>query len=156
LQHHYNKPFWCFGKVIERIGSVMYNVLLEDSKKLVRIHINQVDKSTFDHLSSSPINHPRNLNLPLDILLEDFGIKDNPEIQEIENEKSSESDVMETVELSSEEEDEVFESPVQPVQPVQPAPVLKPAPKPKKRQRSSKTSVGPVRRSDRIQSKKST
>lgn len=62
-----NKWSWTCGIVLERVGRVLYNVWINDSK-MIRSHINQLRSriSTVNH-SKNPTQHPR---LPLEILLQ--------------------------------------------------------------------------------------
>ncbi|XP_053686447.1 uncharacterized protein K02A2.6-like [Sabethes cyaneus] len=62
-----NQWHWTSGKILERVGHVMYNVLVND-RKLVRFHINQIrDYNTH----SEPVSKKRK-QLPLSILLDDW------------------------------------------------------------------------------------
>lgn len=73
IRHQNNKSHWEAGIVIEKIGNVMYNVLLNKSNKLVRVHTNQMRKIP------NPQTTEKSKDLPLYILLEDFKIKDTSE-----------------------------------------------------------------------------
>ena len=66
--------------MIERISGVMYNVLLEDSIRqgLIRSHINQMKSRTDSSMKTSP----RNSTLPVDIFLNEFGLKVNEPLTE--------------------------------------------------------------------------
>lgn len=75
LRHYGNKTNWKPGMVIERIGNVMYNVLLNDSGKLVRVHANQLRKIPNPEIPSSKEN---STSIPLNILLDDFQLSPNP------------------------------------------------------------------------------
>ncbi|XP_053699240.1 uncharacterized protein K02A2.6-like [Sabethes cyaneus] len=59
-----NQWHWTSGKILERVGHVMYNVLVND-RKLVRSHINQI-RDCNTHMSK------KHKQLPLSILLDDW------------------------------------------------------------------------------------
>lgn len=67
-----NKSYWVPGEIIERVGNVIYNTLIEvdDRHILVRAHTDQLRSRDFDdqHSTEQPAK------LPLDILLEEFQI----------------------------------------------------------------------------------
>lgn len=67
--HIRNERFWAEGRIIERKGSVTYNVFLDDSRRrgLIRSHTNQLRP----RYSGNP-SHER--DLPFQLLLEEFGI----------------------------------------------------------------------------------
>ncbi|XP_039447993.1 uncharacterized protein K02A2.6-like [Culex pipiens pallens] len=69
--HKRNDWYWEAGKVIERLGSVNYNVWLDGQRSgLIRSHINQLRPR---HESADSSARGRAVNLPLDILLGEFG-----------------------------------------------------------------------------------
>lgn len=63
-----NKWQWTSGKIIERSGQVLYNVLLDTQDRLVRSHANQL------RLRISSEAEQCNQQLPSDILLDTFDI----------------------------------------------------------------------------------
>ncbi|KXJ80988.1 hypothetical protein RP20_CCG022284 [Aedes albopictus] len=68
-----NKRHWALGKIIERKGSVTYNVFLDDERRrgLIRSHANQL-RPRYD---GNPVNPDENQeSLPVLMLLEEFGI----------------------------------------------------------------------------------
>lgn len=70
--HIRNDKYWAKGVVIERKGRVVYNVLLDDSRRrgLIRSHANQLR-------SRAAADEPEvqaKINLPLHVLLEEFGV----------------------------------------------------------------------------------
>lgn len=73
--HRRNTFEWIPAKVIERIGKVMYNVILEDYSRLVRAHCNQMRTRVVNSSSCENNNLKSNsYSLPLQILLEEFEI----------------------------------------------------------------------------------
>ena len=72
--HQANKAFWVPGKIISRIGSVMYAVQLTDPKwtKKARYHANQLRKRYGDDDQQQPT-----ISTPLDILISDFHMADD-------------------------------------------------------------------------------
>ncbi|XP_055606665.1 uncharacterized protein K02A2.6-like [Uranotaenia lowii] len=72
-QHRNNAWTWEAGRVIERVGHVLYNVWLTDGQNLVRSHCNQLRKRNSpdqpDQQQSSD-----SVRLPLDILLGSCGM----------------------------------------------------------------------------------
>lgn len=71
LQHINNKTIWCEGEIIERIGTVLYNVLLQNGK-LVRVHVNHMHKSIFEEPSQTT---NEDFQIPFQMLLTDFNIQ---------------------------------------------------------------------------------
>ncbi|KXJ74169.1 hypothetical protein RP20_CCG014257 [Aedes albopictus] len=76
---------WTPGKVIERIGSVMYNIWLPSKQNLVRSHCNQMRKryesEDNTQLSSTPIH----AQVPLAILLDSWGLRNTIPEPEVES-----------------------------------------------------------------------
>lgn len=73
--HRRNTFEWIPAKVIERIGKVMYNVILEDNSRLVRAHCNQMRTRVVNSSSSKNDNSKSDsYSLPLQILLDEFEI----------------------------------------------------------------------------------
>lgn len=68
--HIRNERYWAQGTVIEKKGSVVYNILLEDKRRrgLIRSHVNQLRRRTPDGEHQPTAEQP----LPLEILLEEF------------------------------------------------------------------------------------
>lgn len=72
-QYRGNKSFWTSGVIIERIGKVNYNVLL-DNNLLIRSHANQVKSNE----TSEEHQKPQRNSLPLDIILQEFNQEMTP------------------------------------------------------------------------------
>lgn len=72
--HHRNVTTWVPGKIIERKGSVNYNVLL-DNGRLIRSHTNQLRGRHLEtHLETSFEDVDADHQLPWTMLLEEFNI----------------------------------------------------------------------------------
>ncbi|XP_062711752.1 uncharacterized protein K02A2.6-like [Aedes albopictus] len=72
--HHRNVTTWVPGKIIERKGSVNYNVLL-DNGRLIRSHTNQLRGRHLEtHLENSFEDVDADHQLPWTMLLEEFNI----------------------------------------------------------------------------------
>jgi hypothetical protein len=69
--HHYNKTSWVPGRIVSRIGSVMYNVQLNNPNKVNRFHANQLRKRFYDD-RQQPTS-----DVPLNVLLDDFHLTDD-------------------------------------------------------------------------------
>lgn len=67
-----NKSHWVPGEIVEKIGNVTYNTLIEvdDRHILVRAHTDQLRSRESDQEN----NMERTSRLPIDILLEEFQI----------------------------------------------------------------------------------
>lgn len=77
---------WQPGKVIERIGSVMYNVWLSSKQNLIRSHCNQMRSRYESEGSARNISAPANTQVPLSILLDSWGLRST--ITDTEDESS--------------------------------------------------------------------
>ncbi|XP_053691507.1 uncharacterized protein LOC128740024 [Sabethes cyaneus] len=74
--HKRNDWYWEPGNVIERIGSVNYNVWLCGKRSgLIRSHVNQI-RPRYD--SANTEAEFLNKHLPLSVLLEEVGIRQQP------------------------------------------------------------------------------
>ncbi|XP_029709184.2 uncharacterized protein K02A2.6-like [Aedes albopictus] len=69
--HQANSWQWQAATVIERIGSVTYNVFLEDRQRLIRSHTNQLKHRAVD---SAPDPVPSQSSSPLSIFFDGFGL----------------------------------------------------------------------------------
>ncbi|KYN50233.1 Uncharacterized protein K02A2.6, partial [Cyphomyrmex costatus] len=68
--HTYNKWSWIPEEVVEKVGKVIYNVLVETRSHLVRAHANQIKlRAITDNDDSS---QQQELQLPLEILVNAF------------------------------------------------------------------------------------
>ncbi|XP_039450654.1 uncharacterized protein K02A2.6-like [Culex pipiens pallens] len=70
--HHGNEWSWVPGEVVERIGTVMYNVWLPDRQQLIRSHSNQLRKR---HGGADATEAESQPTIPLDLLINTWGIK---------------------------------------------------------------------------------
>lgn len=70
-----NKCTWQPGKVIERIGSVMYNIWLPSKQNLIRSHCNQM-RMRYEFEDSAQSSYtPEDMHVPLSILLDSWGLR---------------------------------------------------------------------------------
>lgn len=77
--HIQNKRYWAQGVIIEQKGNVVYNVLLQDSRRhgLIRSHTNQLRRRI-----SEPASDQENDDaLPLQVLLDEFALPSQPAIE---------------------------------------------------------------------------
>lgn len=77
----HNKRYWACGKIIEKKGSVTYNVLLDDERRsgLIRSHAYQLRR----RYGGNPTT-PEEEQLPVLMLLEEFGMYDEtPELDQL-------------------------------------------------------------------------
>lgn len=65
MRFYNNKRNWCNATIIEKVGNVLYNVLLQHNGKLIRAHSNQMRKIDCNL-------DGKHQNIPLNILLQDF------------------------------------------------------------------------------------
>ncbi|XP_055590876.1 uncharacterized protein K02A2.6-like [Uranotaenia lowii] len=73
--HSKNTWRWAAGIVLERVGRVMYNVWIEDSR-MCRIHVNQMrSRSSSDTLTPDVPVDSNDQMLPLDILLREHNLQ---------------------------------------------------------------------------------
>lgn len=63
--HRVNSWKWLPGTIIERVGKVMYNVLLEDGNRLIRSHCNQLRRRNDSAPTTTQIQSP--LSVFLDV-----------------------------------------------------------------------------------------
>ncbi|XP_055634141.1 uncharacterized protein K02A2.6-like [Toxorhynchites rutilus septentrionalis] len=93
---------WVPGKIIEKVGRVMFNVLTEN-RRLVRSHLNQLKSrasSGFDHVPEVSTS-PRQKQLPLNVLLDAWNISPiSDSSSEVTATTANASDVVRTPSLS--------------------------------------------------------
>lgn len=81
-----NKWTWEPGRVIERIGSVMYNIWLPSKQNLIRSHCNQLrTRHQSEESSSHQEGSSEDIQLPLSVLLDSWGLRNattGPEIEQ--------------------------------------------------------------------------
>lgn len=68
-----NRENWVPGKIIEKIGCVLYNVFLEKEHKIIRSHTNQLKPRKISNVSPLVSNH----TIPLEVLLDNFELSTN-------------------------------------------------------------------------------
>lgn len=69
--HRGNNWSWIAGEIVERIGTVLYNVWVPDRQQLMRCHSNQL-RNRFE---DNPEEAPKSENpVPLDLLLDTWGL----------------------------------------------------------------------------------
>ncbi|XP_058817794.1 uncharacterized protein K02A2.6-like [Topomyia yanbarensis] len=71
----YGKRVWLAGTIIERVGSVNYNVLL-DGSRLMRSHTNQLRAQGDTKVEAYPEEAVSDHHLPLHVLLQDFQLNE--------------------------------------------------------------------------------
>lgn len=85
-----NKFKWRAGKIIEKIGQVNYNVLLEHNNSLIRSHINQL-RSRYVKVADNAKHKPESNQLPFSMLLDGLNLSqltsniDRINLQEVDN-----------------------------------------------------------------------
>ncbi|XP_055522646.1 uncharacterized protein K02A2.6-like [Wyeomyia smithii] len=79
--HQGNSWHWGAATVIERIGRVNYNVLLQDRQRLIRSHIDQLKPRSVEVVSNATTSYD-----PLSIFVDGFGLDrlDIPAVQAVE------------------------------------------------------------------------
>ncbi|XP_062538974.1 uncharacterized protein K02A2.6-like [Armigeres subalbatus] len=78
-----NKWTWQPGKVIERIGGVMYNIWLPAKKCLIRSHCNQMRTRHENNAESN--SESTSMEVPLSILLDSWGLRNTTLEPEMES-----------------------------------------------------------------------
>ena len=78
--HAGNAWKWAPGIILERIGSVMYNVQI-GSQRIIRSHINQLRSRSEGGPAASPPVKPK--ALPLDVLLDEWKLPPTPLLSEL-------------------------------------------------------------------------
>ncbi|XP_055585150.1 uncharacterized protein K02A2.6-like [Uranotaenia lowii] len=77
------KLVWLIGTIIERIGTVNYNVWLEEKKRLIKSHANQLRARGDSKVEAYPEEAASEVKLPLHILLQDFDLGEDPATPEV-------------------------------------------------------------------------
>ncbi|XP_062712964.1 uncharacterized protein K02A2.6-like [Aedes albopictus] len=70
--HQGNSWSWIPGRIIERVGKVNYNVLLNRNSRLIRSHINQLRNRV--EVEEQPLHQ----DSPLTVFLDEFGLRQMP------------------------------------------------------------------------------
>jgi transposase InsO family protein len=73
MVHQNNKWTWQFGTIIEKVGKVLYNVLLTENHKLIRSHANQLQSC-----QAEPASPTSQTKTPVQILFDSFGMFEPP------------------------------------------------------------------------------
>lgn len=69
--HRGNNWSWIAGEIVERIGTVLYNVWVSDRQQLMRCHSNQLRNRFEDNPEDAPKSEK---TVPLDLLLDTWGL----------------------------------------------------------------------------------
>ncbi|XP_040168903.1 uncharacterized protein K02A2.6-like isoform X1 [Anopheles arabiensis] len=77
--YHNNKWSWAHGQVIGQIGSVLYNVWLSSTRKLIRSHCNQLRSRHEAEVSQQEQLAITDVQIPLAILLDNCGLNEEVE-----------------------------------------------------------------------------